>query len=217
MTDSSPKPVPEHEDDVPDGFLTRPSLILRARGDEESPAWEELLSYYEPFVSMVLQRMGFRGEDLEDLRQQVFVKLWNGLEKYEKRDAVRFRSWLSSLIRNAATDWMRRHAKTEKSLSLDEPGAMEQLKLGNVPEVEEQIEEEWRNYLVKVAMERIKEVFTGNAFEVFALTLEGKSVEEISSELGLRTDSIYVLRNRVKGRLQREIQQLRHDLEVGDE
>ena len=66
-------------------------------------------------------------------------------------------------------------------------------------------------------MERIKEVFTGNAFEVFALTLEGKSVEEISSELGLRTDSIYVLRNRVKGRLQREIQQLRHDLEVGDE
>ena len=63
----------------------------------------------------------------------------------------------------------------------------------------------------------MKEVFTGNAFEVFALTLEGKSVEEISSELGLRKDSIYVLRNRVKGRLQREIQQLRHDLEVGDE
>ena len=30
-------------------------------------------------------------------------------------------------------------------------------------------------------MERIKEVFTGNAFEVFALTLEGKSVEEIGS------------------------------------
>lgn len=77
---------------MPDGFLTRPSLILRAKGDEESPAWEELLSYYEPFVSMVLQRIGFRGEDLEDLRQQVFVTLWNGLEKYEKRDAVRFRS-----------------------------------------------------------------------------------------------------------------------------
>ena len=63
-------------------------MILRARGDEESPAWEELLSYYEPFFSMVLQRMGFRGEDLEDPRQQVFVKLWNELEKYEKRDAV---------------------------------------------------------------------------------------------------------------------------------
>ena len=92
MTDSSPKPVLEREDDVPDGFLTCPSLILRVRGDEKSPAWEELLSYYEPFVSIVLRRMGFRGEDLEDLRQQVFVTLWNGLEKYEKRDAVRFRS-----------------------------------------------------------------------------------------------------------------------------
>ena len=171
MTDTFLKPVPENEDDVQDSFLTRPSLILRASGDEESPAWEELLSYYEPFVSMVLQRMGFRGEDLEDLRQQVFVKLWNGLEKYEKREAVRFRSWLSSLIRNTATDWLRRHAKRETQLSLDEPGAMEQLNLANVPEVEEQIEEEWRNYLVKVAMDRIKEAFTGNAFEVFALTL----------------------------------------------
>ena len=94
---------------------------------------------------------------------------------------------------------------------------MEQLDLGDVPEVEKQIEEEWRNYLVKVAMERIKEVFTGKAFEVFGLTLEGKSAEEISEDLGLRIDSIYVLRNRVKGRLQHEIQQLRHDLEVGDE
>ena len=216
MTDAFDKTDAEGEDATQDRFLTRPSLILRAREDEKSPAWEELLSYYEPFVSIVLQRMGFRGEDLADLRQQVFVKLWNGLEKYEKQDAARFRSWLSSLIRNAATDWLRRHAKRETPLSLDEPEAMEQLNLSDAAEVEQQIEEEWRNYLVKVAMDRIKEVFTGNAFEVFALTLEGKSVEEISSTLSLRTDSIYVLRNRVKSRLQREIQQLRRDLELRD-
>ena len=217
MAEPQPKASPEKEEDAQDRFLTRPSLIVRARGDEKSPAWEELLSYYEPFVSMVLQRMGFAGEDLEDVRQQVFLKLWNGLEKYEKQEAVRFRSWLSSLIRNTATDWLRRHAKAEKALSLDAPGTMEQLDLGDVPEVEKQIEEEWRNYLVKVAMDRIKEVFTGKDFEVFGLTLEGKSAEEISEDLGLRIDSIYVLRNRGKGRLQHEIQQLRHDLEVGDE
>ena len=63
--------VPEREDDALDGFLTRPSLILRARRAMRS-RWpgRSCLSYYEPFVSMVLQRMGFRGEDLEDLRSR---------------------------------------------------------------------------------------------------------------------------------------------------
>ncbi|MEM1296156.1 MAG: sigma-70 family RNA polymerase sigma factor [Verrucomicrobiota bacterium] len=200
-----------------DRFLTRPSLIQKASSGKSSPAWDELHRFYEPFVSMVLSRMGFRGEDLADVSQQVFVKLWKGLESYESRETSRFRSWFSSIIRNTAVDWLRVHRKGPDQLSLDEPGAMETFNLGDPSGVEQQIEEEWRSYIVDTAMERIREVFTGNAFEVFARSLEGQTAEEISDALNVRIDSVYVLRSRVKGRLQREIQELRHDLEFADE
>jgi DNA-directed RNA polymerase specialized sigma24 family protein len=41
--------------------------------------------------------MGLRGPDLEDARQQVPLKLWQGLKNYKRDEKrARFRSWLST-------------------------------------------------------------------------------------------------------------------------
>ena len=45
------------------------------------------------------------------------------------------------------------------------------------------------------------------------MTLDGKSVDEIASELELTKDSVYVLRNRVQSRFRKEARQLRTYLE----
>ena len=72
---------------------------------------------------------------------------------------------------------------------------------------------EWEVYLTNLALERIKENFSGQSMEVFERSLQGQSVELIASELGLKENSVYRLKNRVKDRLISEVQQLRHDLE----
>jgi len=61
-----------------DGLRTRVSLLQRASDGSDQLAWEELLKFYEPFISKVLQAMGFRGPDLDDARQQVSLALWKG-------------------------------------------------------------------------------------------------------------------------------------------
>ena len=55
--------------------------------------------------------------------------------------------------------------------------------------------------------------FSGKAMDVFTMTLDGKSVDEIAAALQLTKDSVYVLRNRVQSRFRKEARQLRGNLE----
>lgn len=197
-----------------DGLLTRVSLLQRAREEENHPAWEELLTYYEPFVAKVLVSMGFRGADLDDAKQQVFLKLWRGLHTYE-RDPSRalFRTWFARLIRNTALNIIRSRKRQPTGPSFDDEQSHQANLLSDDSGVEKRVEEEWQQYIVELAMDRARLVFSGHAIDVFMMSLEGKSVEHIAQTLGIKVNTVYILKHRVKTVLLREIQQLKKDLE----
>lgn len=193
------------------------SLLERARGGNSHPAWEELLGYYDPFVSKVLGAMGFSGADLDDARQQVAVKLWNGLSRYERDPArAKFRTWFAKLIRNVALNIVRARKRQPSGPSLDDERTGGVLELTDSPEIEARVEEEWQQYVVRLAMDRVRVKFSGNAMEVFSRSLAGESVEGIAGELGIKVNTVYILKHRVKTMLLREIQLLKHDLEGGE-
>ena len=84
---------------------------------------------------------------------------------------------------------------------------------GNPPDLEDIIETEWRQHLIDLVLERLKKSFSGKAMEVFTMTLDGHSVEQIAASMELSKDSVYVLRNRVNSRFRKEVRQLRTHLE----
>lgn len=195
-----------------DPLRTRHSLLERASTVGDAATWEELIGYYAPFIRKVLLRMNFRGADLDDAHQQVCLKLWQGLASYRKQeDGARFRNWLATVIRNAAIDWIHKNRRHAGMLPLDEASS-EALDRGE-PELERWIEDEWQRHIVSCAMENLRGVFTGRAFEVLAMSLRGMEAEEIAAELGLRRESVYVLKSRVKNRFAQEIKRLRDELE----
>ena len=197
--------------DLPtDSLPTRHSLIEEARSKPDGQAWEELLKHYEPFIDKILLMLGLRGADLEDVRQQVLLKLWRGLDAYRRDDGrARFRNWLSTLIRNTAIDWFRARERGRRHDSLAESVGLDM----ESPEIERQIEEEWQKHILAIALQNLRQVFSGKAMRVFSLSLKGESPEEIAASLDLRLESVYVLKTRVKTRLTREIARLRLDLE----
>ncbi len=199
-------------DRISDLLPTRVSLLDRAKSSKDNDSWNDLLRYYQPFITKILVRTGLRGTDLEDARQRVFLKIWNGLTNYERDESrARFRNWLSTLIRNAAIDWHKANRHTRMGTSID--FISEDSLDPDEPEIENAIESEWQKYIVEIAMERLKSVFSGKAFEVFALSLQGVSSDEIASQLNIRKESVYVLRTRVKKRLSLEIKTIRIELE----
>ena len=62
-------------------------------------------------------------------------------------------------------------------------------------------------------MEKVQEVFSGKAIEVFRLSLQEKKADEISKLLDITEDTVYSLRSRVKRRLKQEISKLREIIE----
>ncbi len=198
---------------------TRVSLLQRARDGKSDLAWKELLGFYEPFVSKVLGSMGFRGADLEDARQQVSLRLWKGLKDYERDpEGAKFRTWFARLIRNNALNIIRTKRREPSGPSLDDEDNHQALSLADAPEIENHIMREWQEYVVELAFERARSMFSGNAIEVFQLSLAGIPVEEIALSLNIKTNTVYILKHRVKTVLLNEIQKLKDDLEVfGDE
>ena len=201
------------------GMRTRISLLQRARDGTSELAWEELLGFYEPFVSGILGSMGFSGAEPEDARQQVFVRLWKNLRKYERDpDRATFRTWFARLIRNTALNILRSKRREPSGPSLDDVDTHHRLSMADDPEIEKRIMLEWQEYVVELAFERACTMFSGHAIEVFQLSLEGVPVEQIALKLHIKTNTVYILKHRVKTVLLNEIQKLKHDLEVfGDD
>ncbi len=189
-------------------WKTRQTLIDRARDSNDSQAWDEFTGYYASFIRMVLMQLHAPHDALEDPSQTIVVKLWQNLSTVELgRNHARFRTWLGTVIRNTFYT----HCSQAASRKRRETNAA----VANVvpPDIEDIIESEWRKHIIALVIERLNASFSGKAMEVFTMTLDGKSVDDIALALELTKDSVYVLRNRVQSRFRKEARQLRSHLE----
>ncbi|MCM8530691.1 MAG: RNA polymerase sigma factor [Lentisphaeraceae bacterium] len=198
-----------------DQFNTRKTLLLRAKDPSDELAWSDFVEYYSGFISMLLFKMKIEQQLHEDLKQEILLKIWGALQDYEEDPTrAKFRTWLAAVIRNAALNYMRSHRSRERredslaqshDLFTDENYAPSR--------IDEIINEEWAHYMVNHIIDHLKKFFSGKAIEVFTLSSEGIKSSEISRRLEIPTNTVYVLRNRVKARLMTEMQSLRQSLE----
>jgi RNA polymerase sigma-70 factor (ECF subfamily) len=75
-------------------------------GDEES--LEILIKkYIRPIYGFVYSYIGdpFCAGDAEDITQDVFVKVWRNLKKFNSSKS--FRTWIFSIAKNATIDWLK--------------------------------------------------------------------------------------------------------------
>ena len=189
-------------------WQTRETLIDRARDPNDSQAWDEFTNYYANFIRMVLMQLHSPLDDLEDLSQTILVKLWQNLSTVQlDRDHARFRTWLGTVIRNTFyTHCSQAASRKRREINTAVADVVP-------PDIEDIIESEWRKHIIALVIERLNASFSGKAMDVFTMTLDGKSVDDIASTLELTKDSVYVLRNRVQSRFRKEARQLRSHLE----
>ena len=85
------------EDETPE-----PSLIEAARAGN-ARAFEELLRRHEVRVFRVLRLLGVPASDREDVAQNVFLRIFRGLDGF--KTGRPFSSWVYKISSNAALDW----------------------------------------------------------------------------------------------------------------
>ncbi|MEX0321557.1 MAG: RNA polymerase sigma factor [Puniceicoccaceae bacterium] len=187
------------------------TLLQRAIDLEDKEAWEYLVEHYRRFIYFVLHGLNVAQSDVDDICQQVLISLARDLQRYD-RSVSKFRTWLSTMIRNVAVDHFRKQASQKRRIEgLRESAIFEDN--SKITDIDHYIEKEWANYIVSQAMERVGKQFKGKAMDVFNLCLEGLDSSTIAERTGLTISSVYTLRKRVKRALYLEVQELTQDLE----
>jgi RNA polymerase sigma-70 factor (ECF subfamily) len=105
-------------------MLVDAELIERARSRDDA-AFSELVQAYRRRVLGTIGRLIGRREDVEDVGQQVFLRLYLSLDQL--RTAEVFEPWLYRLTVNAAYDYLRRQRRRNELRMADLPEQVVQM------------------------------------------------------------------------------------------
>src|SRR5947199_4356955 len=107
---ADPEVAARSEDDAEDVRL----MQLVSGGD--ATALEQLIERHQALVAGTVARMLGSNSDVEDIAQQVFIRVWKSARRYKPR--AKFTTWLLKITRNLVFNELRR-TKRRALVSLD--------------------------------------------------------------------------------------------------
>lgn len=169
----------------------------------EDLAWDVLVRRYRRLACAVPRRAGLSDEETEEVFQQTFARLAEGIGRI--RDRQRIRAWIVTTSRRLSIDAIRRHGNPEvatDSETLSENPATSPLP----PDV---LEEAERQHLVRHALlglgDRCRRLLT---LLFYHSSEQPPSYDTVSRELGIPIGSIGPTRARCLERLLTEFKKL---------
>ena len=187
-------------------FTTNHSL-LRGVHDNTPEAWEKFQAFYTPLITLCGQDYGLNDEEIKDLRQDVLLAVFkNDLTGQFNPNIAHFRTLLRTVIQRKAIDILRQRLDSYKHLS------------DGVPDDDQTMEakwqEEWRQFLLKIANEELRETISNDHYMAFDLYVnQRRPVKEVCEVLGMTQNQVYTIRTRVVKQLQEIVQRLEKEVD----
>ena len=165
---------------------TDAAAVALAR-DGDSEAFHALVERHSRAVYRLAYRMTGSPQDAEDVVQETFLRAYKQLGRFESR--ANFGTWLHRIAVNCSIDLIR--SRPHREAGHDAPD-LEQFGASLEPTDGTRVSPE-RLMLSTEVQERISSAMSGlSAMERAAFTLrhfEGRSIDEISQSLGLKTNA----------------------------
>ena len=95
--------------------------LVTALKMQDQQALSTLYKMYSASLKGIILRVIIHEETAEDLLQELFVKIWNSIDKYDDSKGRLF-TWMSRLAKNMAIDQVRRksHVNSSKHVDIEE-------------------------------------------------------------------------------------------------
>jgi RNA polymerase sigma-70 factor, ECF subfamily len=173
--------------------------LVRLAQAEDKPAFEELVRRHQHRVFAVAGGILRRREDVEDIAQQVFVKAYFSLKRFDQRAA--FSTWLYKITVNECWDLLRK--KKVRPLVYESDLSEEQARQYSVsgetghpvPDISEKLQDRQR---VERLLEGLEE---RDRLMLILKEVEGFAVEEIANILDLNANTVKVRLFRARRRI----------------
>lgn len=171
-------------------MLTDAGVIELGRAGRRDEAITLLLPAFRRKVFGLAYSFLRNREAAEDVTQEVFVKLWRALPRYDGRASVS--TWIYTIARNTSLSALR--AQRPQS-SLSDPKVMEAVEATNpVPSADVTVE---RTAVLRL----VDQLPTKQRQVVMLFYMEGQSHEEVAAMLAMPIGTVKTLLHRARGRL----------------
>ncbi len=187
------------------------TVLERLQRDPDDPeAWRLFLEKYQPRIRRWCLTWGLQECDADDVTQEVLVKLFAALRKFQYDPSRSFRAWLKTVAQHAWSDFVsarRRHPGQRLSGIDTLAGSAEAHS-----DLEKQLADGFKHELFEMAMHCVKnrvQPATWNAFHLTAV--EGLSGAAAAAKLQIPVGSVFVAKHRVQKMLQEEVRLLKNE------
>jgi RNA polymerase sigma-70 factor (ECF subfamily) len=181
------------------------ALVRRAQAGDQS-AFQEIVERYQSKVFSIIHGIVRQRNDVEDIAQQVFTKIYFSMRNFDFRSSLI--TWVYKITVNECFDYLRkkkvRKLVYESDMSEDEVRRVENSETGNGRGVRADTALARRDYVVKL-LERV----SGQERDLLMLKeVEGYSVEEMAKRLKMNENTIKVKLFRARQKLVKASQRL---------
>jgi RNA polymerase sigma-70 factor (ECF subfamily) len=194
---------------------TRLTLLHRVRNQADSESWSEFVALYEPLLMSYVLGQGLPGHDARDVVQDIFIKLFRALPKFEMDPRRgRFRTWLWQVTSTTVVDWARRRKRQAKT----EEAVRQRLTslAGSRPEPEPGWQDAYHQRVMDYVLEQVREKSQPRTWACFEQhLLVGRPSADVARELGLTVNAVNANSSRVLARVREMCAYYREEL--GDE
>ena len=160
-------------------------------------AYRQIIKRYQTKLFSYLYRLIGNREETEDLLQNVFVKVYNNLDRFDRRK--KFSSWIYRIAHNEAVNFLKKKGK-KKFISLEDiTTSKDKLEISTS---EKSPADSWIKKELKKEVEMAMEKLPAKYKEVLILRyFLDKSYGEMSEILGKPVNTVGTLLNRAKKKL----------------
>ena len=186
---------------------THKTLLERLQtGDEVS--WQEFYDRYSAAVVNICTKSGFSESESLDILQNVMLKIFrNDLVMKFNAEKARFRTYFNRIVRSCIGDFGKKKRRIEPEVT-----GVEIPETPVPAELEARIEAEWKNQMLKEALDRLRSQVKEETFLAFQLTaIQGKSTQDAAEFIRMDPNMVYVARSRCTARLRKIIAELNRE------
>lgn len=181
------------------------TLLQRVRAND-GRAWQRLVKLYSPLVAYWCNKWGVRGEDIDDVLQEVFHATSTSLENFRReKPGDTFRGWLRGITRNMVLLHFRnRDRQLPAQGGTDALRNLQQISDGILPDEEDSPDQ--ISNLYQRALDLVRSEFEEKTWRMFWSTvIEGRSPVDIAPEFGVTPAAVRKAKSRVLRRLKEEV------------
>ncbi|WDE97616.1 sigma-70 family RNA polymerase sigma factor [Lentisphaera profundi] len=193
--------------------VTRQTLLYKLIDSNDEKSWDEFAQYYEGYIYVVIRGLGVDKQIAEDLLQDVLIKVWKSLPKYEYREGeCTFRTWLCLVIKSTVYNFYKKKSTRNDNKNIDYDETLHSLDMFTEPEVHRIAELEWKSYISNMAWKNVQDEFSDRTREIFKMSMGQEDNELIGEKFEMSASSVRVYKSRVRKVLLREISRLNQEL-----